>query len=92
MDDHPSGAGDGPVDRIPPTGRLTRHPLVRGGPRKARQVDPKGEAENFLDGVRGDLVYTCVYIDPGWGRTLFQEYAESWRFADLDALQLGDRP
>jgi hypothetical protein len=24
MDDHPSGAGDGPVDRIPPTGRLTR--------------------------------------------------------------------
>ena len=23
MDDHPSGAGNGPVDRIPPTGRLT---------------------------------------------------------------------
>jgi len=24
MDDHPSGTGDGPVDRTPPIGRLTR--------------------------------------------------------------------
>ena len=29
MDDRTAGAGDGPVDRIPPIGQLTRHTPVR---------------------------------------------------------------
>jgi hypothetical protein len=29
MDDRTAGAGDAPVDRIPPTGQLTRHTLLK---------------------------------------------------------------
>ena len=36
----------------------------------------------FLDGVRGDLA-RGVYIDPAGARALFQEYAESWRMAQV---------
>ena len=48
------------------------------GPQKARQFARKGDAERFLDGIRGDLA-RGVYIDPAGGRTLFGDYAETWR-------------
>ncbi len=49
-----------------------------GGPQKTRTFLRKGEAERFLDGVRGDLVHG-QYVDPDGGRTPFKEYAERWR-------------
>jgi hypothetical protein len=53
-----------------------------GGPQKTRQFARKSDAQTFLDGVRGDLA-RGVYIDPAGARTLFQEYAESWRAAQV---------
>ncbi len=53
-----------------------------GGPQRTRQFRRKGDAERFLDTVRGDLA-RGVYIDPNGGRTLFQDYAETWRAGQL---------
>jgi hypothetical protein len=49
-----------------------------GGPQKTRQFARKGDADRFLDGLRGDLAHG-VYVDPAGGRMLFGEYAEKWR-------------
>ncbi|MGP0029620.1 MAG: tyrosine-type recombinase/integrase [Acidimicrobiales bacterium] len=49
-----------------------------GGPQKTRQFERKGEAEKFIDGIRGDLVRGC-YVDPAGGKILFKVFAESWR-------------
>src|ERR1700734_201384 len=49
-----------------------------GGPQKTRQFDRKGDAERFLDGIRGDLA-RGLYVDPAGARTLFRDYAEAWR-------------
>jgi hypothetical protein len=53
-----------------------------GGPQKTRHFTRKGDAERFLDGVRGDLA-RGLYVDPAGGRVLFQEYAEQWRAGQL---------
>jgi DNA-binding PadR family transcriptional regulator len=53
-----------------------------GGPQKTRQFARKGDAQTFLDGVRGDLA-RGVYIDPAGARVLFRDYAESWRAAQV---------
>lgn len=53
-----------------------------GGPQRSRHFDRKADAERFLDGVRGDLA-RGAYIDPAGGRTLFGEYAEVWRRAQV---------
>jgi integrase len=42
----------------------------------------QGDAERFLDGVRGDLA-RGLYVDPTGGRVLFQEYAEQWRSGQM---------
>jgi len=49
-----------------------------GGPQKTRQFARKGDAERFLDAIRGDLAHG-VYVDPAGGRMLFRDYAEQWR-------------
>ena len=49
-----------------------------GGPQKTRQFARKGDADRFLDGLRGDLAHG-VYVDPAGGRILFRDYAEQWR-------------
>jgi integrase len=49
-----------------------------GGPQKTRQFARKGDAERFLDAVRGDLAHG-TYVDPAGGRMLFRDYAEQWR-------------
>jgi integrase len=49
-----------------------------GGPQKTRQFARKGDADRFLDGLRGDLAHG-VYVDPAGGRVLFRDYAEQWR-------------
>jgi integrase len=49
-----------------------------GGPQKTRQFVRKGDAERFLDAVRGDLAHG-TYVDPAGGRMLFRDYAEQWR-------------
>ena len=53
-----------------------------GGPQKTRQFDRKGDADRFLDAVRGDLAHG-MYIDPAGGRTLFRDYAEQWRVGQV---------
>lgn len=53
-----------------------------GGPQKTRHFDRKGDAERFLDGIRGDLVHG-LYVDPAGGRTLFRDYAEQWRAGQI---------
>jgi integrase len=62
-----------------PNGRYrTRWREYPGGPQKTRHFDRKGDAQQFLDGVRGDLAHG-PYIDPAEARTLFRDYAEAWR-------------
>lgn len=53
-----------------------------GGPQKTKHFNRKGDAERFVDGVRGDLA-RGVYIDPDAGRTLFKDYAEEWRSGQM---------
>jgi integrase len=53
-----------------------------GGPQKTRRFARKGDAQTFLDGVRGDLA-RGVYIDPAGARVPFRDYAESWRAAQV---------
>jgi integrase len=53
-----------------------------GGPQKSRHFTRKIDAQQFLDGVRGDLV-RGMYVDPGAGKVTFREYAEQWRSAQV---------
>jgi len=70
------------IDKRPGGGYRARCREYPGGPQKTRQFARKGDAERFLDAVRGDLA-RGVYIDPAGGRTLFRDYAESWRVAQM---------
>src|SRR5207248_9621020 len=54
----------------------------RAGPQKTRHFDRKGDADRFLDVIRGDIDH-APYVDPAGGRTLFQEYAEQWRVGQV---------
>jgi hypothetical protein len=51
---------------------------VPGGPQKVRSFDRKGDAERFLDRIRGDLA-RVIYVDPADGKIPFREYGEQWR-------------
>jgi integrase len=66
------------IDKRPNGRYRTRWREYPGGPQKTRQFDRKGDAQQFLDGIRGDLAHG-LYIDPAGGRTLFRDYAEAWR-------------
>jgi len=52
------------------------------GPQKVRSFERKGDAQRFLDGVKGDLL-RGEYIDPANARMLFKDYAEEWRRAQV---------
>lgn len=52
------------------------------GPQRTRHFDRKADAQQFLDGVRGDIV-RGQYIDPASGRLAFRDYAESWRKSQM---------
>jgi hypothetical protein len=66
------------IDKRPNGRYRTRWREYPGGPQKTRHFDRKGDAQQFLDGIRGDLAHG-LYIDPAGGRTLFRDYAEAWR-------------
>lgn len=66
------------IDKRPNGRYRTRWREYPGGPQKTRHFDRKGDAQQFLDGLRGDLAHG-LYIDPAGGRTLLRDYAESWR-------------
>lgn len=66
------------IDKRPSGRYRARWREYPGGPQKVRHFDRKGDAQHFLDGVRGDLVHG-TYIDPAGAHTLFREYAETWR-------------
>lgn len=51
-----------------------------GGPQKTKHFDRKVDAQNHLDGVRGDLV-RGTYIDPDAGREPFRAFADRWASA-----------
>src|SRR5437763_14342090 len=53
-----------------------------GAPQKTRHFDRKGDAERFLDGIRGDLAHG-LYVDPAGGRVMFRDYAEQWRAGQI---------
>jgi integrase len=59
--------------------RWREHP---GGPQRTRHFDRKVDAEQFLDGIRGDLVRGS-YVDPMAGRILFGDYARIWQAAQV---------
>jgi hypothetical protein len=56
-------------------GYRTRWRENPGGPHTSTA---RGDAQQFLDGVRGDRAHG-LYIDPAGARTLFRDYAEAWR-------------
>ena len=70
------------IDKRPDGRYRARWREYPGGPQKTRQFSRKGDADRFLDAIRGDLAYG-VYVDPAGGRTLFQDYAEQWRAAQV---------
>lgn len=70
------------IDKRPHGRYRARWREFPGGPQKTRHFDRRLEAQRFLDTVRGDLA-RGVYIDPAGGRTLFREYAEQWRAAQV---------
>ena len=63
------------IDRRPDGRYRARWREYPGGPQKTRTFDRKGDADRFLDAVRGDLA-RGLYVDPAGGRTLFGDYAE----------------
>lgn len=66
------------IDKRPDGRYRARWREYPGGPQKVRHFARKGDAERFLDAIRGDLA-RGVYVDPAGGRMLFQAYAEQWR-------------
>jgi hypothetical protein len=66
------------IDKRPDGRYRTRWREYPGGPQKTRHFDRKIDAQQFLDGIRGDLAHG-LYVDPAGGRTLFRTYAEEWR-------------
>lgn len=70
------------IDKRPGGRYRARWREYPGGPQKTRQFERKGDAERFLDGVRGELA-RGLYIDPDGGRVRFREYAEQWRTAQI---------
>lgn len=49
-----------------------------GGPEKAQHFPRQVDAEQFLIGIRADLL-RGVYVDPSAGQVTFKAYAEQWR-------------
>ncbi|HUR23536.1 MAG TPA: hypothetical protein VMZ73_06660 [Acidimicrobiales bacterium] len=70
------------IDKRSSGGYRARWREYPGGPQKTRQFDRKGEAQLFLDALRGDLA-RGVYVDPAGGRTTFRTYADQWRVAQV---------
>lgn len=70
------------IDKRPDGRYRARWREYPGGPQKTRQLVRKRDADRFLDAIRGDLAYG-VYVDPAGGRTLFEDYAEQWRAAQV---------
>jgi integrase len=62
------------------------------GKERAQHFERKVDAENWLDGIRGDLS-RGDYIDPTAGKRTFGDYARSWQAAQVHrpttAVQLG---
>jgi integrase len=66
------------IDKRPNGKYLARWREVPAGAQKTRQFVRKGDAERFLDIVRGDLA-RGVYVDPSAGKVTLRTYAEQWR-------------
>jgi len=83
-----SGGTVASIDKRPNGRYRTRWREYPGDPQKTRHFDRKGDAQQFLDGVRGDLAHG-LYIDPAGARTLFRDYAESWRAGQVHRPSTG---
>jgi len=70
------------IDKRPDGRYRARWREYPGGPQRTRQFTRKGDAERFLDAIRGDLAHG-LYVDPAGGRTLFHDFAEEWRAAQV---------
>ena len=73
------------IDKRPNGRYRARWREYPGGPQKTRHFDRKGDADRFLDAIRGDIAHG-LYVDPAGGRTLFMEYAEQWRVGQVHRL------
>ena len=79
------------IDKRPNGRYRTRWREYPGGPQKTRHFDRKADAQQFLDGIRGDLAHG-LYVDPAGRRTLFRDYAESWRAGQVSARTRRQKP
>ena len=70
------------IDKRPDGRYRARWREYPNGPQKTRTFAKKGDAQLFIDGIRGDLA-RGNYIDPAGGRILFRDYAEQWRAAQI---------
>lgn len=70
------------IDKRPDGRYRARWREYPSGPQRTRQFDRKGDAERFLDGIRGDLAHGH-YVDPAGARTAFRDCAEAWRAAQV---------
>lgn len=70
------------IDKRPDGRYRARWRECPGSPQRTRHFDRNGEAERFLDGVRGDLA-RGQYIDPAGARMTFPDCAEAWRTAQV---------
>lgn len=65
------------IDRRPNGRWRARWREYPGGPQKTRSFVKKGDAERFLDGIRGDLA-RGVYIDPRAADVTFRDFTAAW--------------
>jgi integrase len=65
------------IDRRPNGKWRARWREYPGGPQRTKHFGRKIDAEQFLDGVRGDLL-RGVYVDPDAGRQSFVSFADEW--------------
>lgn len=70
------------IDKRPDGRSRARWREYPRGPQKTRTFAKKGDAQLFIDGIRGDLA-RGNYIDPAGGRIPFRDYAEQWRAAQI---------
>jgi integrase len=78
------------IDKRPDGGYRARWREYPGGPQRTKHFSRKGNAESFLDRIRGDLA-RGVYVDPAGGQTRFRDYAETWRAAQVHRKSTSDQ-
>lgn len=70
------------IDKRPNGKWRARYRVHPGGPQRSKHFDRKTDAERFLTRIQGQVL-DGSYVDPAAGRVTFEDYADSWRNAQV---------